>query len=124
MINKFFSIDRIYIISYFFVVLSVFLWKVTMAETIIDPTKPYHYHFSISDASAKDGLILTSIIFSKQRKLAMINEHLVHVGDSIGYVKILDIGKNTVTIEDKNERDKKYTLFLYEKPIKIKSLTE
>lgn len=63
-----------------------------------DPTKPVILNPQTSP-SKSNGYDLRSIIVSKTRKLAMINEELVGIGDMVGDAKILAINNNSVLLE-------------------------
>jgi len=49
---------------------------------------------------ASDGLLLTGIIFNKERPLAVINDKVLAVGDVIGNKKLQAIWDNCVTVCD------------------------
>lgn len=64
-----------------------------------DPTKP---PAGISDVAAAEkdavGFDLQSIIISNSRRMAIINNRLVKVGDNIGGAKVVAIERNAVVL--------------------------
>ena len=98
--------------------------QMALSQMLTDPTKPYHYRFQHDDPSVADGVVLTSIFFSPTRKVAILNDQLVHVGDKIGHVMVRHINQYTVMITDQRQLGKQYTLSLYRQQIKTPSKKE
>lgn len=72
-----------------------------LAWPLDDPTKPSSYR---SVGKQSDGLRLESILFSKARKVAMINGKVLAEGDVMGSRKIIRISKNSVLVSDNGKK--------------------
>jgi len=68
-------------------------------EGLIDPTRPPTYQDSVSSkAQYTDNFILSAVLISPQRRLAIINGQQVMVGDKLGEFTITSISSNTVEL--------------------------
>jgi len=63
-----------------------------------DPTKPIVEENTKETPHAEDTFKLQSIIISPTRRIAMINDTLVQIGDTIGSARVEMIEKNSVTL--------------------------
>lgn len=61
-----------------------------------DPTLPPYYRDVESETIRKADLSVTAIIVSKDRKIAVVNDNIVRVGDTLSGLKIVDIDENQV----------------------------
>ena len=91
-----------------------------------DPTRPPADVAPAADGDsiapvAAGGAALTTILFSPNRKLAIINGQVVRVGEHIGGIEVLSITANAVHVRDSNQQGKEYTLMLYNQPVKVKT---
>ena len=104
---------------------AVFCCFTSQAESLRDPTKPVLNETDIEqgqeESSSSSGFnvnepfVLKSILFSKQRSVAVINGKAVKAGDSLGNATIKSISRDTVTlVSDK----KPILLYLPSKSIK------
>lgn len=84
-----------------------------------DPTRPPDYIESQTSGEggkeAAESLELTQVIYSKDRKIAVIGGQAVKIGDEVMGDKVIDIGPNTVQLMGP---DGKITLFLLDKSVK------
>lgn len=84
-----------------------------------DPTRPSQYTSNVSEANKsatpRVGYNLQSVIIGKTRRLALINDKFVTVGDVIGNAKVIAISRNTVVL---SESGKKVTIYLFERGIR------
>jgi hypothetical protein len=78
------------------------------APPLTDPTRP---DLATAAAAAADGLptadsgyALTSVLISDDRRLAVINDHVVGVGDSVDGARVLAIRPYAVTLAVAAER--------------------
>ena len=79
-----------------------------------DPTKPVVAEvFKVEGKKDKveETYTLSSIIVSPTRRLALINEKFVKVGDTIGEASVLKINKNSVLL---SAPGKKITIYLFD----------
>ena len=74
-----------------------------------DPTKP-----EASMSSVNNGYTLTAIMISSDKKIAIINGQVTHIGDDVDGSKVINIGVNTVELDGPNG---KMTLTLMIHPI-------
>ena len=56
------------------------------------------------DMENHDTLVLQSIIFSSQRKIAIINGQYLHIGESIGAYKLKGLSANQAQLQDSEGR--------------------
>ncbi len=85
---------------------------------IRDPTEPPDFHSEISLSSKTEwmiSLVLDAVLISENRKLAIINNHIVTVGDAIGDKKVQSIDRYSVTLIG---RQGEVVLHLFGSPIK------
>ena len=61
-----------------------------------DPTRPPYYRDTTGETIRQSDLAVTAIIISKDRKVAVINNEVLKVGDEISGLKIVDIDANQV----------------------------
>ena len=83
----------------------VLLWiGFTLNAHAGDPTRPAYLNFAkpapakIVKSAPRVPLALNAIFFSEQRKLAIINNQILRVGEQIEDATITDISRNGVTI--------------------------
>lgn len=99
-------------ILFMMVCLSLLLKAPMAFAEMDDPTRPY----AINTQDKKTGpLDLMTILISKYRKLAIINNQMVKIGDYVGENQVVAIDPNTVQLEG---RDGKIMLFLIANPVK------
>lgn len=91
-----------------------------------DPTRPpsegavASATYSRTTSVKRGGGVLSTIIFSPHRKLAIINDQIVRVGDKVGSMEILSINAKSVEVRDERRSGKQFTLTVHEHfPIKI-----
>jgi hypothetical protein len=75
---------------------------------LVDPTKP-------PELNQTGNLVLSAIMISQDNKLAVINGKILHEGDMINDMKVINIAPNTV---DLASPDEKLTLVLLTSPAK------
>lgn len=74
------------------------------AQTLDDPTRPDHLEPERQAAAAPASpWALSSIVFSDERKLAVINGQIVKVGDRIAGATVLEILPYAVRLQIGNE---------------------
>lgn len=80
-----------------------------------DPTKPFGYTDTASAVVGKksniDSIKLSSILFSKKRRTAIINDTFVSEGDSIGNYEIISIKPDYVVLSSGGET---FTVHLFQ----------
>ncbi len=82
-------------------------------DTLRDPTQPEVVDMAplgVNEKEAKDYK-LQSIIIDPTRRLALINDNFVMVGDKVGLATVVSIDKNTVVLSLYN---KNITLYLFD----------
>ncbi len=86
-----------------------------------DPTRPpaeagvaARSTISSSRPTGTSGGLLSTIIFSPQRRLAIIDDHIVRVGDKVGSIEVLSIDADSVKVRDRNRKGKEFTLTVHE----------
>lgn len=89
------------------------------AEVVVgrDPTQPATFNVIIDKKQAGTptaGYQLQSILISKDRSLALINDKFVSVGDVIGSAKVIGIDRNSVIL---SESGRKLTIYLFDRSI-------
>jgi len=62
------------------------------------PTDPSHY-FGSSSTPAPDALMLQSILFAPERRIAVINGMRVQEGDRVGSARVVNIQDSQVLLE-------------------------
>ncbi|MGS0825145.1 MSHA biogenesis protein MshK [Shewanella sp. 0m-8] len=79
------------------------------AAALRDPTKPGHLSGKTTSvkASSNTNLVLNSIVLKGSSAYAVINNQIFTLGGSVKGVKIVKIGKDTVSLAD----GRKLTLF-------------
>ncbi|MCP4187536.1 MAG: hypothetical protein GY763_08035 [Gammaproteobacteria bacterium] len=96
--------------------------EVVASETVIDPMKPPAYAMnkfrlaklknsnkaenavSKKTTSTTKPLQLTSVLIAKDRKVAIINQQMMVVGERIGKAKLVKISKNSVQLQKNGKR--------------------
>lgn len=71
------------------------LWGTIAYAEMRDPTKPP----MVASVVARNGFTLTAIMISSDKKVAVINNKVVHVGDDIDNATVKAIYDNTVELE-------------------------
>lgn len=84
----------------------------TSAWALSDPTRPYSHLLARSGAS---GLVLNSLLVSEGRKVAIINNEKVYVGDTVGSSLVTEINDAGVLL--KGRQGTQY-LGLSQQPVK------
>jgi len=82
-------------------------------KALRDPTQPAR--FDASNNKSKGGLQIRSIIIGKTRRVALINDTFVQIGDRIGTATVLSISKNSVDLIDAGRTVR---LYLFENDIR------
>jgi len=85
-----------------------------IAEELRDPTRP-EIIAATTGNTAQDQLILSAIIISPDRHVAVINGTVLKVGDNIGNATIVLIAPNKVQLQGPSD---KITLFLLDQSLK------
>ena len=83
-----------------------------------DPTEPLNVEVVQGDSNIKSinkSFMLQSILYSSNRKIALINDKYVSVGDAIGKAKLVAIDRGSVTLKD---ADKVFKIYLFEQSIR------
>ena len=75
-----------------------------------DPTKPFTGKVEVSGQ-----LQLSSILIGKERRLALINDTFVQIGDTIGSAKVIAIKEDSVVLLDSGRTE---TLYLFTNDIR------
>lgn len=79
---------------------------------LTDPTRPYSH---LASRPGVSGLILNSLLISDERKLAIINNQKVYIGDTIGSSVVTDINGSGVLLRG---RQGTQMLGLSQQPVK------
>lgn len=77
------------------IILSLVLLVPISVQAIEDPTRPSSYR---SVARQQQQLKVESILFSDDRKVAVINGTVVAEGERVGAARVVSIGKNNVRL--------------------------
>lgn len=86
-----------------------------------DPTKPPAYTEDIQKDTQKEaeqsngGYELKAILIGQGRRLALINEQYVRLGDRIGDARVIAIEQNAVTL---SEAGRRVTIYLFDRGIR------
>ncbi|MCP3688862.1 MAG: hypothetical protein GY784_10650 [Gammaproteobacteria bacterium] len=97
------------------------LSEVVVGETIVDPMQPPAYALNklrlaklkgsgktdktqSTDTLAATPLLLSSILIAKDRKVAIINQQMLVVGERIGKAKLVKISKDSVLLLKNGKR--------------------
>ncbi|MDR3477046.1 MAG: hypothetical protein P4M14_03355 [Gammaproteobacteria bacterium] len=83
----------------FICTIGLILSSMTQAE-MQDPTKPPLQQ--LIPVGVHNGYVLTAIMISKDKTVAVINGKVVHIGDEIDNAKVTAINSNTVELEAPN----------------------
>jgi len=86
----------------------------SIAFSLVDPTRPVSYAPPVLSESTFQ---LSSILFSGQRKVAVINGKALSEGESLGKTKIIKINKDNVLLKNGSKR---IPLVLERAPVKRK----
>ncbi len=94
----------------------ILLWNQSVnsqAPTLRDPTQPAITEFVETDKTKQkeDEYVLQSIIISPTRRVALINDNYVSVGDHIGEDKVVAIRTNSVVLSRPGQ---KRTIYLFD----------
>lgn len=89
-------------------IMMINMWPTIAHADLVDPTKP-------PDLSQEGGLVLSAIMISSNHKLAVINGKILHEGDVINGLKIVNIAPNSVDLASPQE---KITLLLLTSAVK------
>lgn len=81
-------------------------------NTLRDPTQPAKYE---PGNKGNGGFQVRSIIIGKTRRVALINDTFVQIGDRIGSATVISIDKNSVVLQDAG---RPITLYLFENDIR------
>ena len=82
---------------FLFFLLICFAAAASAETTMRDPTKPPDYNDpNVVVGIGKDGLVVSAIIYSKQRKVALVNGEFHQAGDEVAGFKIIEINPNAV----------------------------
>lgn len=81
----------------------ILLGSVSVQANLKDPTKPafvrpHKKPQQVKPVPKSVPLVINSILFSKQRKLAVINGVLVEIGDVVDKARIIEISRNYVVV--------------------------
>lgn len=68
---------------------------------------------------AYEGVRLTTILFSPQRKLAIINNQIAQIGDKVGDIQVLAITPQSVRVRDLKQQGQEFTLTLANPVVKV-----
>ena len=68
----------------------------------LDPTRPLSYQ--ASPTASNGNFHLSSILYSEQRKVAVINQQVLAEGDKLGDIEVMEIQPRSVTIREKGKR--------------------
>ena len=91
--------------------LTISLCGPSICMALVDPTMPADQQETFTSGS----MDLSAIMIWKDRRLAVINGKIVHVGDSFNNARIIKIESNTVEMEGAEGR---FTLQLLTYPLK------
>ena len=86
----------------------------SMACSLVDPTRPVSYAAPVLSESSFQ---LSSILFSGQRKVAVINGKALSEGEALGKARVVKINKDNVLIKNGS---KHIPLVLKRAPVKRK----
>lgn len=78
------------------IVLVGLLGAVSIQGARFDPTQPPFYQDTSAKTIRRQDLIISAILISHDRKVAIVNGNVIHVGDTILGLQVLDIEKNAV----------------------------
>jgi hypothetical protein len=70
--------------------------SVSTIEARFDPTQPPYYHDVEAQTVRKKDLLVSAIIISPNRKVAVVNDYVVHVGDTFLGFSVLEIDRHSV----------------------------
>ncbi|WP_133129855.1 hypothetical protein [Legionella yabuuchiae] len=80
-----------------------------------DPTRPSLYRALEPKGAKKNQTYnLQSIIIGKSRRMALINDKFVTVGDRVGDAKVVAIERNSVVLSESGRR---LTIYLFDRSI-------
>ena len=96
---------------FYFICFAVFTISNSQAETFEDPTKPADYLAPELTDSTLENLTLNGIWTTAKTRWALINGFTVKTGDTLlNQIKIISIHKDSVLIEENNNRRMLYLL--------------
>lgn len=81
------------------------------SERLRDPTEPANYAVIVSDDDSgnaidpNDNIVLEAVVISGNKRLAIINDNILKVGDEIGDKEVMSIETHSVTLSDGIEED-------------------
>ena len=102
--NRIFAVLSVCFSSYLVLLFTVFYSIVSTAQ-LQDPTRPPDYQVVAKQqkTTQPDNWILSSILISPKRRVAIINGSAVQVGDMVGEVKVISIKPTEVLIQQGNK---------------------
>ena len=77
---------------------------ISLAEALVDPTKPPDEIGIRTGGGAADPNVLQSIIISPARRAAIINGQTVELGGKAGDVRLIEINEKGVVLQGENGR--------------------
>lgn len=80
------------------------LTSLRSSAVVHDPTRPVNVSASSTSQIPIGVYELQSIIIGKGRRLALINDKFVGVGDTVGGAKVVNIDRNSVVISEAGQR--------------------
>ncbi|GGI85112.1 hypothetical protein [Legionella impletisoli] len=84
-------------------------------EQLRDPTRPSLYRNLEPKGDKKNqSYNLQSVIIGKSRRMALINDKFVTVGDVVGDAKVVAIERNSVVLSESGRR---LTIYLFDRSI-------
>ena len=103
--NRIFAVLSVCFSSYVVLLLTVFYSIVSSAQ-LQDPTRPPDYQSVATQnkVPVSNGWILSSILISPERRVAIINGTAVQVGDMVGDIRVISIDTAEVLIQQGNKQ--------------------
>lgn len=89
----------------FLLLVSVTPDMILLAESLNDPMRPPGQNLQFGDHNKRGETVwnLTSTLISGGRRVAMINDNLVVVGDDVNGARVMEILNNGVKLKYRNE---------------------
>lgn len=94
-----------------YLITNILLWNTHIFAQLRDPTRPV----SFTDTDSSSPWQLSAIIISAKRRVAVINDKSMQIGDIVFDQKVIAIESNYVILEGP---EGKMTLYLLDKQIK------
>jgi MSHA biogenesis protein MshK len=76
------------------------------AQQLRDPTRPPSFLRAApagAEADSESGLVLQTVLLSRERRNAVISGRLLQLGDSISGMRVVDIRESAVTLAGRGE---------------------